>query len=111
MPIHELAENLRLSVGATGRNVERLVKEGLVDRQEDDVDRRIKRISLTSQGLDLITGFKAQQRQHALEFVQSLDESDRERLVAALRPINERSAAPPSSPIHPQPKRLQELHA
>ena len=112
MPIHELAEKLRLSVGATGRNVERLVREGLVDRQEDEVDRRIKRLSLTSEGLDLITGFKSEQRQRALEFVQSLDESDRERLLTALRPINERSAAAPSSTsIHQQPRRLQELPA
>jgi MarR family 2-MHQ and catechol resistance regulon transcriptional repressor len=112
MPIHELAESLRLSVGATGRNVEQLVKVGLVDRQEDEIDRRIKRISLTGSGRDLITGFKAQQRKHALEFVEALDEADRERLLAALRPINERSAAaPPSNPVHQQPRPVQELPA
>ena len=48
LPIHEIADSLRLSVGAAGRNIDRLVREGLVDRQEDSADRRIKRISLTA---------------------------------------------------------------
>ena len=98
IPIHELAESLRLSVGATGRNVEQLVKHGFVDRQEDDADRRIKRISLTAAGQDLIAGFRAHQRQNALEFVQSLPQDDRDRLLAALRPIIDRFAARPVSP-------------
>jgi DNA-binding MarR family transcriptional regulator len=103
IPIHELAESLRLSVGATGRNVEQLVKHGFVDRQEDDSDRRIKRISLTAAGHDLIAGFRAQQRQSALEFVQSLPQEDRDRLLGALVPIIDRFAAPSQSdlPDHP----------
>ena len=103
IPIHELAESLRLSVGATGRNVEQLVKFGFVDRQEDETDRRIKRISLTTAGLDLIAGFRAHQRQNALEFVESLPEDDRERLLAALRPINDRFATPAQSHLPESP--------
>ena len=41
LPIHEIADSLRLSVGAAGRNIDRLVREGLVDRLEDSADRRI----------------------------------------------------------------------
>lgn len=103
IPIHELAESLRLSVGATGRNVEQLVKHGFVDRQEDEADRRIKRISLTAAGHDLIAGFRAHQRQNALEFVEALPQEDRERLLAALLPIIDRCAAPSQSHLPDQP--------
>ena len=87
LPIHELAEKLRLSVAATGRNVDRLVKEGLVDRQEDEADRRIKRISLSTGGHDLINSFREAQRASALGFIKALDPVHRDRLLAALEPI------------------------
>lgn len=91
-PIHEVAEKLRLSVAATGRNLDRLVRDGFVDRTEDEFDRRIKRISLTGSGRDLINGFHQHQRAQALSFITGLAAADRQRLLAALRPINSRIA-------------------
>ncbi|MET0966272.1 MAG: MarR family transcriptional regulator [Nakamurella sp.] len=67
-PIHEIAEKLHLSVAANGRNLDRLVKEGLVERQEDEFDRRIKPISLSASGRSMITGFHQQRRSHMLRF-------------------------------------------
>jgi len=92
-PIHEVAEKLHLSVAATGRNLDRLVKEGLVERQEDEFDRRIKRISLSASGRSLISGFHQQRRSHVLSFLTDLPAADRQRLVDALGPINSRIAA------------------
>ena len=94
LPIHELAEKLRLSVAATGRAVERLVKEGFVERQEDELDRRIKRISLSVNRADLVAAFHQSKRTQALTFIDSLDPADRERLLGALLPIIERYPAP-----------------
>ncbi|GAA4394168.1 MarR family winged helix-turn-helix transcriptional regulator [Tsukamurella soli] len=48
--INRLADQLGLSVAATGRNVERLVQMGLVDRREDVRDRRIKNLTVTDDG-------------------------------------------------------------
>ncbi len=42
LPIHAVAEHIRLSVAATGRNIDSLVKMGLVERREDATDRRVK---------------------------------------------------------------------
>ncbi len=50
LSLAELAEILHLSVAATGRNVDKLVGMGLVDRREDPADRRVKRVSLTDEG-------------------------------------------------------------
>jgi DNA-binding MarR family transcriptional regulator len=94
MPIHELAEKLRLSVAATGRAVDRLVKERMVERQEDELDRRIKRISLAGAGHDLIAAFHQHHRAQALTFIESLDPIDRERLLGALLPIVQRYPTP-----------------
>jgi DNA-binding MarR family transcriptional regulator len=91
-PIHEVAQKLHLSVAATGRNLDRLVREGLVERQEDEFDRRIKRISLSTSGRTLITGFHQQRRSHVLSFLTGLPAADRQRLIDALAPINSRIA-------------------
>jgi len=91
-PIHEVAEKLHLSVAATGRNLDRLFREGLIDRQEDELDRRIKRISLSTSGRALITGFHQQRRSHVLDFLTGLPAADRQRPIAALLPINSRIA-------------------
>lgn len=87
IPIHEIASRLELSVAAAGRNVDQLVRLGLVDRVEDDVDRRIKRISLSGPGRDLIATFKDGQRRYALELLADVDEQDAQRLIHALGPV------------------------
>ena len=55
LSLAELAEILHLSVAATGRNVDKLVGMGLVDRREDPADRRVKRVSLTDEGHHRVT--------------------------------------------------------
>jgi len=87
IPIHEIATRLELSVAAAGRNVDQLVRLGLVDRVEDEVDRRIKRISLSGPGRDLIAMFKAGQRRYALELLADVDDRDARRLIDALGPV------------------------
>lgn len=85
--IHEIATRLELSVAAAGRNVDQLVRAGLVERHEDDLDRRVKRISLSRFGLDLIRTFKDGQRRSALTILAVVDDRDTRRLIEALRPI------------------------
>lgn len=65
-PVNEVADGVGLSLAAAGRAADRLVALGLVDRREDDRDRRVKRLSLTEAGHDLLA---EQFRVHA-EFVQ-----------------------------------------
>src|SRR5262245_12783371 len=52
--LHELGARLGLSVAATGRAVDALVREGMVTRREDEHDRRVKRVSLSDQGRKLL---------------------------------------------------------
>lgn len=52
--VNEVADGVALSVAATGRAADRLVAAGLVDRREDQFDRRMKRLSLTAEGQHLL---------------------------------------------------------
>ena len=87
LSINELAAQLHLSVAATGRNVDHLVRSGLVDRVEDEHDRRVKRISLSRKGRDQVHRFLSAKRTRALAFLRRLDPDDHARLLAALTPI------------------------
>jgi len=53
-PVSALAPKVNLNPGSVSVAVERLHSKGLVSRVEDSKDRRIKTVSLTSTGKDLI---------------------------------------------------------
>lgn len=54
LSVNELADAVDLSLAAAGRGVDRLVAIDLVVRREDETDRRVKRLSLSNQGHELI---------------------------------------------------------
>ena len=87
--VKELAERLGLSVPGTSRNVEGLLQRGLLERREDDNDRRMKRLRLTDAGRDALTQVNSA-RLHGLEtWAATLTDAQREALVAALAPLTE----------------------
>ena len=87
IPINEVADELRLSVAATGRNIDQLVNMGLVDRREDERDRRVKRVSLSEAGRKVTTNHIECKRGQLREFASRVPEPERIRLFEALKPI------------------------
>ena len=87
LALHELAAELGLSVAATGRAVDALVRVGLADRYEDPKDRRVKRVTLTTAGQELVDRLSASHREDTRRFAEALTEEDRTRLIEALAPI------------------------
>ena len=87
IPIHELADQLQLSVATAGRSIDRLVAQHLITRREDPHDRRVRLISLSDEGKKIISGIDQTRRTVLLAFARSLPPSDRSRLNAALNPI------------------------
>jgi DNA-binding MarR family transcriptional regulator len=53
---HELAAQLKVSVAAMSGLVDRLVEHGMVSREEDPSDRRVRRLSVTAEGSSTIRG-------------------------------------------------------
>jgi len=87
LAVHELAEQLGLSVAATGRAVDALAKEGLVSRREDVNDRRVKRLTLTEPGEALLLRLTEAHRDGLQKFVALLTEEERKDLSGVLVPI------------------------
>lgn len=84
MAVNALAEQLHLSVAATGRAVDTMVRNGLLSRREDDSDRRIKRIDLTDAGRNTIVRMGQARREAVERFVGQLDAAERAALDAAV---------------------------
>jgi DNA-binding MarR family transcriptional regulator len=87
LALTELAPELALSVAATGRAIDVLVRHGLVSRREDMADRRIKRIVLTDAGRVKIARLNAARREGLRQFVSTLSEEERGRFHGALAPV------------------------
>lgn len=87
LPIGQVASHLELTLASAGRNVERLLHERLVERNEDPHDRRVKLVQLTPSGRDLVSQHFECHRRALAEFTQRLPEEDRVRIAAALVPV------------------------
>jgi DNA-binding MarR family transcriptional regulator len=87
LPINEIASQLGLSVAATGRNIDQLVKLGIVERHENPDDRRVKLVSLSPTGFEVADQQFEQKRRAVRKFVDRLSATEAENLTQALRPI------------------------
>lgn len=87
LALHELAGRLGLSLAATGRAVDALVRDGLVSRHEDTRDRRVKRIVLAPGGEKALLKIAEAHREGMRAFAQQLTDQERDNLYNALAPI------------------------
>ncbi len=87
LPINAIADYIRLSVAATGRNIDQLVRMGLVERRENESDRRVKLVTITEAGhLAADQHFEAK-RSAMRALVSRLAPDEADRLRDALKPI------------------------
>lgn len=88
LSVKDLADRLGLSLPAGSRTVEGLLRRGLVERREDEHDRRIKRVRLTAEGRSTMERI-GQARLHGLEaFAASLTPAQRSALHDVLTDIH-----------------------
>ena len=70
--IKEVAGLLGRSISATGRLLDQLVRRGLVRRDEDTRDRRIKRVAITASGVELLAAISAHRASAQLTLMRHL---------------------------------------
>ncbi|MGJ9411561.1 MarR family winged helix-turn-helix transcriptional regulator [Aeromicrobium sp. CF4.19] len=87
LAINEIASRLGLSVAAAGRNVDSLVRLGVLERHESPDDRRVKLVALTERGFDIVDAQFAQRKAALRTFAERVPQTEAQDLVAALRPI------------------------
>ncbi len=86
----QVAETLGLSTPAVSRALDGLAQRGLVERTECAHDRRSRLLSLTDTGRDVLNTVEEARLAGLAQFADSLPDSERDALVAALSPIVKR---------------------
>lgn len=83
-PVGALAEHLGVNPSTITGHVDRLVRQGLVRREEDAADRRIVRNFLTDDGLTTVTALLRIAGVYVINILKRLDDTQLTRLEAAL---------------------------
>lgn len=87
LPIHVIADRMNLTLPSAGRNVDRLVRLGLAERDECTQDRRVKLVQLSARGRELADR-RMDHCQRVLEaLLDPLSDADHDRLLDALAPL------------------------
>lgn len=87
VPINELASHIGQSVAAAGRNVDSLAKVGLVERKESPADRRVRLVSISTKGYEVVDQQITARRNAISTFVEHLPADQSRSLLKAIRPI------------------------
>jgi DNA-binding MarR family transcriptional regulator len=82
--VKALAESMQVSLPAMSRAIDGLYERGLVDRQEDPVDRRMKRLRLTASGRAITSSLNETRLATMQEFLTSLSDEEAQALTQAL---------------------------
>lgn len=83
--VTEIGDHLGVTSAAASQMLERLVQQGLVLREEDAEDRRVKRIELTEKGQQIIEEAIQARQSWLSQLAETLTESEKETLTADLR--------------------------
>ncbi|HET9050904.1 MAG TPA: MarR family transcriptional regulator [Candidatus Dormibacteraeota bacterium] len=83
-PMHDLARHQRVSMSSCTALVDRLQRQGLVDRADDPSDRRIVRVVPTDRGLRFLRRFSDHKRRVTLSAIGALSPEELDVLITLL---------------------------
>jgi DNA-binding MarR family transcriptional regulator len=87
--ISEVGGHLGVTKAAASQTVDRLVQSGLIERREDPVDRRIKRLALTAKGDALMAEGIAARSYWVEDLAKTLSLEQRDMIISALTLLTE----------------------
>ena len=87
MPVSEVAKSINLSRAATSQMVERLVQAKLVERVEDERDRRHKQVSISPRGLELMVSLRDARVASLQQLFMPVSAATRERFIHVLEEV------------------------
>lgn len=91
MPVNTIAGKVLLTSGSMTVAINRLTEKGLVERRQDETDRRCFQVHLTPEGRELIETAYARHERNLEEMVEVLNEAEREELVRLLKKLGRHS--------------------
>ncbi len=83
----ELGLELGLSLGTVTGIVDRLIREGLVERYTDQRDRRVVRVKLSSKGEEILRKIHEDRKRALAERISGLSDSELNQLIETLSSI------------------------
>jgi DNA-binding MarR family transcriptional regulator len=88
LPVGSLAEQLGVNPSTITGHVDRLVRQGLVRREEDSIDRRIVRNYLTEDGRVIVTAVLQIAGSYVVNILKRLNEQELDQLEESLSALN-----------------------
>ncbi len=85
--VTDLGEHLGVSSAAASQMLEHLVEEGLIERTEDPDDRRMKKITMTEKGYQVIKESVSARLGWVEELTAKFSENEKEQITSALELI------------------------
>lgn len=85
--LKDLAEEMSFSLAGASRSIDALHQRGLVERREDENDRRMKRVRITPEGRELLRRLNEMRVALLAQFVETMTDPERRTLLAALSPL------------------------
>jgi DNA-binding MarR family transcriptional regulator len=101
--VSDIGDNLGVTSAAASQMLERLVQQGLILREEDPDDRRVRQIALTDKGRQVIQESLAARQSWLENLAHILTDIEKEQITAALNILIEKAnqLEQPSVPVHP----------
>jgi DNA-binding MarR family transcriptional regulator len=98
--VKDLGACLAMSLPAASRTAEGLLQRGLVAREEDPADRRIKRLTITDDGRDVLRALESARLVGLEAWSQGLTTRQRDALHTALLTLSDDEASQEEGPSH-----------
>ncbi len=89
--VSDIGDNLGVTSAAASQMIERLVQQGLILREEDPDDRRVRQIVLTDKGRQILQETIAARQGWLENLAHTLSDSEREQITAALNILIEKA--------------------
>lgn len=90
--VSELGTHLGVTSAAASQIIDRLVQMGLIERQEDTADRRMRRLTLTSSGRALVEQGIAARSRWMMTLTNRLSPEEQKLIISALTILTEAAA-------------------
>ena len=86
----ELGRETDIQLSTLTRIVDKLVQKGFVVRKADLSDRRVVRVSVTSQGRDVVKKFEEARRKKIISILEKLTSNERKKILQVLQVLHQR---------------------
>lgn len=86
--MQEIANSIGTDITTFSRQIQNLIKEGLIEKKQSENDKRIYLLSLTENGKKAIGTYSKQMNHHLESIFSNLNEFERETVIRSLELLN-----------------------